>query len=161
MQKLLLDHARSCVGIDRVQNICRTLMQLYFGISSKTGQGPDCTTQMLSHMLLTLQPSARKEVKCSAMRQSENLPTWNAWQFLGNGSTYAGILLESDGLTFHELVSTLPKYGGLFRQEMRWRGLVLHMDPPQWTCSPYTGGAAEIWTFSLLPEPAVWIAREN
>lgn len=139
----------SCVGIDRVQNICRTLMQLYFGISSEIAQGPDYTMQMLSHMLLTLRPSARKEVKCSAMRQSDHLPwsdnPWSEipWQFLGNGSTYAGISLESDGLTFHDLVSTLLKYDGLFRQEMRWRGLVLHMDPPQCTRSSHASGAAE------------------
>lgn len=147
-QDFLFELARTRIGPETVQQICAAMMQLYFGKGSEYVRcaSPDA--------LAALQLYAPLRVCCNLQRYDEH----SEWAC--NGTTWGGsygpyvLCLEAvEGLTLQKFADALNKYAGLFKHEMKLRGLLLKFEriEGRWPYSKYS--------FSLEPAAGIYVAR--
>ncbi len=147
-QDIFFELARARIGPETVQQICAAMMQVYFGRGVNTSGHPEC-----SDTFAALSPHAPLRVVCHLHRRSveaEWACTRDSWR---DQDPYPLCLEAVEGLTLTEFVVILIKYAGLFKHEMKLRGLVLNFL-----------GTSGIWPycdcqFLLGPDSGVYVAR--
>ena len=130
-QDLIMEHARTKIGHEKVESICATLIRFYFGGNTETGNAGQVLSSCSGYLRM---------VQCTFHRQGGSSPT--AWR-ASRGPHLVAIAIQ-------ELIGLMLQYAELFKKDMNLRGLLLTMDPARFL-TERTGnyGSENQWSFQL------------
>ena len=142
-----MSHVTNCIGPAKVCRVCAALMRLYFGDRGQ-GAGDESAPNDDIMSVWNLGHSGRVCTFVSSKQWGSpwELPTQNEYGIPGIIP-----MEEIAGMPATAFRKTICSYFGLFKQEMKKRGLSLYVSdgPPPLSASSYRG--KNVWRLVLKP----------
>ena len=149
---LVAEHVKNCIGPAKVHRVCAALMRLYFGDRGQ-GAGDALAPNDDIMSVWNLDFGARRT--CTFVSSKEwgspwELPTYNEYGIRG-----VVPMEEIVGMSGTDFRKVLINYVGLFRHEMRKRGLHLTLDTPPSSSFPFSSDlrSQNVWRLHMEPVP--------